>query len=196
MKASQEARLSKAVEVCQFFRTRPVCDARGRSTAPYCKELTRPVSILGCLKIGNIWKIQKMVPFWTYSSQEIKVSSALTWEVSTPSRLASVAWICISRGVTQRARQSSEFAPETEGTDTVFVNGGTAVGQAQPEIRIRASGDRLRFILKARRHHHPTDCTQAGQIPPGRALGDQLLSSQQCTLRNRVKFTWVKDVGM
>ena len=80
-------------------------------------------------------------------------------EVSTPSRLASVAWICISCGVTQRARQSSEFATEIEGTDTVCVNGGTAVGQDQPEIRIRASGDRLRFILKARRHHHPTDCT-------------------------------------
>ena len=34
--------------------------------------------------------------------------------------------------------------------------------------RICASGDRLRFVSKSHRHHHPTECTQASQIPPGR----------------------------
>ena len=38
--------------------------------------------------------------------------------------------IRISRGVTQWARQPSEFAREIEGTDCVFMNGGTAVAQA------------------------------------------------------------------
>ena len=37
-----------------------------------------------------------------------------------------------------------------------------------PKIQIYASGGRLRFILKSH-HHHPTDCTCASQIPPGRA---------------------------
>ena len=30
-------------------------------------------------------------------------------------------------------------------------------------------------------HHHPTDCTQASGIPPGRASGERLLSSHQRT---------------
>ena len=68
---------------------------------------------------------------------------------------------------TQWARQSSEFAPETEGTDTVLKIGGTAVAQAL--------GDRLHFILKSHRHHQPTDCTQASQISLGQASGDRLL---------------------
>ena len=68
-----------------------------------------------------------------------------------------------------------------------------------PKTRICASGDRLRFILKTHRHHHPTDCTKISQSSPGWASGDWLLSSHhQCTgktHRNRVKFTLVKDVG-
>ena len=36
VKASQEAGLSNTVDVGQFFRTRGVCDAHGRSTAPCC----------------------------------------------------------------------------------------------------------------------------------------------------------------
>ena len=46
---------------------------------------------------------------------------------------SSTAWPRISRGAAQWARQPSKFAPEIEGMDTVFVNGGTAVAQAQPE---------------------------------------------------------------
>ena len=74
-----------------------------------------------------------------------------------------------------------------------FLNGGTAAAQAQPEDPDLCLGDRLRFILKSRRHHHPTACTQASQIPPGRESGDRLLSSHpQCpgeTHRSHVKFT-------
>ena len=68
-----------------------------------------------------------------------------------------------------------------------------------PKTGICASGDRLRFILKSHRRHHPTECTQASQMPPSRASGDGLLSSHhQClgkTHRNCVKFRWVKDCG-
>ena len=45
------------------------------------------------------------------------------------------AWIRISRGVTQWPRQSSEFAPEIEGTDTVLINGGKAVAHAQTNAK-------------------------------------------------------------
>ena len=41
--------------------------------------------------------------------------------------------MCMGRGVLQWARHLSEFAPEIEGMDTVFVNGGTGVVHAQPE---------------------------------------------------------------
>ena len=54
VKASQEVRFSKTVNVGQFFSTRPECDAHGRSTAPYCKELTTPRSIEGSMTIRNI----------------------------------------------------------------------------------------------------------------------------------------------
>ena len=37
VKSFEEAAYSKTVDVVQIFRTRPVCDAHGRSTAPYCR---------------------------------------------------------------------------------------------------------------------------------------------------------------
>ena len=36
--------------------------------------------------------------------------------------------VTMQRGGTQWARQASQFAPDVEGTDTVFIKGGTAVG--------------------------------------------------------------------
>ena len=57
-----------------------------------------------------------------------------------------------------------------EGTDTVHVNEGTVV--ARPKIRICASGDRLRFILKSYRQ---VECTQVGQTPPGWAWEFKML---------------------
>ena len=96
-------------------------------------------------------------------------------EVSSP--VHDTARTRISRGVAQRTRQSSEFAPEIEGTDSVFMKGRTT-----------------------RPARNPTNCTQVTQIPPRLASGDGLLSSHHpCTgktRRNRVKFTFVKDVGM
>ena len=41
-------------------------------------------------------------------------------KVSSPSKMASTAWIRTSRGVTKSARQPSEFAPEMEGMDCGF----------------------------------------------------------------------------
>ena len=75
-------------------------------------------------------------------------------EVSSP--VHNTAWIRISRGVTQWARQSSEFPPEIEGKDTVSTNGRTAVATAQPEnVDLRPNA----FILKAHRRHRPTRAT-------------------------------------
>ena len=73
---------------------------------------------------------------------------------------------------------SLELAPDIEGTDTVLMNGGTAVARVQPEDPELCIGRRVRSILKSHRHHRPTDSTQASQIPPGRASGDRLLSSR------------------
>ena len=54
-------------------------------------------------------------------------------EVPPKSRVAGTAWIRISRGVAQWARQPSQVAPEIDGTDCVFVSGGAAVAPAQQE---------------------------------------------------------------
>ena len=110
----------------------------------------------------------------------------------SPWRLANTAWIRRSLGGTQWARQSSEFAPEIEGTvlhlaqpEDPELSIGRPITALSPTVphhptdgtqasRIppgRASGDRLHFILKAHRHH-PTDCTQASRIPPGCASGE------------------------
>ena len=47
LKANQEAGFPETVDVCQFFTTRPVCDAHGRSTAPHCKHFIKPRSVEG-----------------------------------------------------------------------------------------------------------------------------------------------------
>ena len=53
VKAAQEEGFTKTVDVGQLFRTRPVCDTHGSSTAPYCKYFTRRRSIEGSMKLGN-----------------------------------------------------------------------------------------------------------------------------------------------
>ena len=51
-------------------------------------------------------------------------------EVSSP--VHDTAWIRTNRAVTQWSRQSSEHAPDIEGMDIVFMNGGAAVAHTQP----------------------------------------------------------------
>ena len=156
-----------------FFTTRPVCDAHGRSTAPHCKHFTKPRSVEGSMMIRkkNPWTKTKLVPFWTFVSEDQGLIMCIDTEVSSP--VHRTAWTRKSRGVTQWARQSSEFAPE------IGKNG---------------------YGLKSHRHQHRTDCTQASQIPPGRASADRLLSSDHQrtgkTHRNHAKFRLVKDDGM
>ena len=70
-------------------------------------------------------KRPKLVPFWTFSSQSIESPLRIYLEVSPP--LHGAVWIRTSRGVTQWARHLSEISKEIEGTDTMFINGGTAV---------------------------------------------------------------------
>ena len=60
-------------------------------------------------------------------------------EVSSP--LHGTAWIRVSRGVTQWSGQSSEFAPEIEGTDTVFFMGEPQSPSLGQKTWICASGD-------------------------------------------------------
>ena len=116
-------------------------------------------------------------------------------EVSSP--LHGIAWNRIRCGPAQWPRQSSEFAPEIEGRDTVFTNGGTAVARAQPEDPDVCIGRPTAF--------HPTATTTPPIAPkpagfPGRASGDRLFSSHhqrmRKTHRNHLKFTLVTDVGM
>ena len=96
-------------------------------------------------------------------------------EVPTALMVASTAWIHISRGVPQLARQSSEFAAETRGTDVFLVNGGTAVAPHQPEDPELSIGETHGMSFSNR-----AATTQASRIPPGRVSGDRLLSNHQC----------------
>ena len=100
-------------------------------------------------------------------------------EVSSP--LYGLAWIRISRGVTQRTRHLSEFAPEIEGRDTASKDGGTAVAQAQPEDLDLYSGRPIAFhpeILPP-----PSDRLHPVQPHSARPSGDRLHSTShfQCT---------------
>ena len=90
----------------------------------------------------------ELVLFWTCSSHGIKVSSAQRFKVASPSSKASTAWIRPSRGVTQWARQSSEFAPEMKGTECGVCEWRSRSRPGPAPRSIRATGDRLRFILK------------------------------------------------
>ena len=58
VKVSEEAGFSKKKKkrwmLVNSLEERPVCDARGRNTAPYCKEFTRPRSIEGFGMVRNI----------------------------------------------------------------------------------------------------------------------------------------------
>ena len=122
----------------------------------------------------------KLVVFWTSPSQRIKVSSALTLtyrlQCLTPHGHATGPSIRIctrnwsnghgvdewgNRSRPAPARRSAPPHGETECVST----------------------------LGSHRHHRPTDCTQASQIPPGQASGDRLLSSHH----QRVTFTFVND---
>ena len=78
VKAYQEAGFTQTADNGQFFGTRLVCDAHGRSIAPYCKKFTRPRSIEGSMIRRNSLDERKWVPFSPSSSRKIKASSALT----------------------------------------------------------------------------------------------------------------------
>ena len=60
--ASEEVCFSNTEEVCQFFRTRPVCDAHGRSTAQYRKKFAKQRSVEGSRMIRNIPGTTNTVP--------------------------------------------------------------------------------------------------------------------------------------
>ena len=119
------------VDVGQFFRTRVVCEARGRSTAPYCKDFTKLTSIGGSRTIRNIIGTTKIGPVLDVFVSKDPCLLCIDVEVSSP--VHDTAWIRTNRAVTQWSRQSSEHAPDIEGMDTVFMNGGAAVAHAQPK---------------------------------------------------------------
>ena len=100
------------------------------------------------------------------TQEELSMRTSQEAEVPTPSLVANTTWIRTSRGVTQLDRQSSEFAPEIEGTDCVFVNGGTAVAPAQPEDPELSIGRPIAF-------RSPT-------APPPRPNRLQPLSTRPC----------------
>ena len=199
MRASQEAGFSKTIGLGQFFRTRPRCNNEGKWIALPCKGFTKPRSIDGSRTVKVIPERTQIGPVLDVLVSEDQGIKCMEMIVPSPSKVASTAWIRISRGATQWARTSSEIAPGFERTDCVFMTGGTAVAQAQLEDT-RICADQLRSILKSQCHHRPTDCTRASQIPPSRASGDRLLSGHHpCsgkTHRNHLKFASVKDVGV
>ena len=61
-----------------------------------------------------------------------KDQGRLCIDIDVSSPVHGTAWIRISREVTQWSRQSSTFAQDIEGMDTVLINGGAVVAHAQP----------------------------------------------------------------
>ena len=193
VKASQEVRFSKTVNVGHFFSTRPECDAHGRSTAPYCKDFTTPRSNERSMIIRNI---PGRTTNWSRATHFRLRGS----RVSPP--LHGTAWRRICRGVLQcgHVNRQNSHQRSKERSPSFDKRRKTQSRRPSSKIRICASGDRLRIILESHRHQNPTDCAQASQIPPDRASGDRWLSNHhqrtEKTHRNHLKFTLVKDVGM
>ena len=87
------------VDVGQFFRTREVCDARGRSLAPCCKELTKPRPIQGFRMMRNILETTTCAPIPDVFVSEDQVLIFIDLKTSSP--LRGTARARTSRGVTQ-----------------------------------------------------------------------------------------------
>ena len=79
-------------------------------------------------KIPSSSRSRRMCLKWTRSHMHGD------YKVPSSSSMVRTAWIRTSRGVTQWARQSSEFAPEVEGMDTVFVTDSRPGPSASPGI--------------------------------------------------------------
>ena len=86
-------------------------------------------------RIDDLWNI------------DVKRIISESWSGSTRFRALNKRPLPELNPVTHRARQSSEFTPEIEGTDTVFLNGGTAMAQTQTEDLDLRIGRSIAFHL-------------------------------------------------
>ena len=114
------------------------------------------------MKTGNIpgtTKIRPVLDVFVSEHQDLK---CIHIEVS--SRLHGTAWIRKNRGVT-RARRSSEFAPEIEGTHTVK-NRWRNRSQAQAEHPGPCIGRPIAFHPEITPTPPPDRLYQASRIPP------------------------------
>ena len=72
-------------------------------------------------------------------------------QVPTASLAVNSAWVRVSQGVTELARQTREFSPEIEGLDvSLRERRGTTVAPVQPDDPRRGIGQ----PIAAHRHHH------------------------------------------
>ena len=126
-----KAGFSNTVDAGHFCRTTLVCAAHGGRTAPSCKDFIRPRSIEGAMMLNicpGKYEIGSVLDVFVSEDQAL-----MRIEIEVLSPLHGTAWTGASRAVTQRARQSSDFAPEPEAKDCVFPNAGAAVARAQPQ---------------------------------------------------------------
>ena len=114
-------------------------------------------------------------------------------DIEVSSSLQNTAWIRKRRGATPWARQSAEFAPEVEGTDTVLISGGTTVAHVQREDADPGIGRPIAF------HHGitpPPPCDRLRPCQPDSArpgIGVPIAFQSPSV---QVKFTVVKDIGV
>ena len=140
VEASKEAVSSKTVDVGQFFRTRPICNAHGRSTTPCCKKNTRSIikifagSSTISRHIQGTTNIGAVVDVFVSEDQGL-FSCALTLKYRHHCTVLHgyEQVVEIHEGHVNRLISHQTYA----GTDCVFFfffqNGGTAIAQAQPE---------------------------------------------------------------
>ena len=91
------------------------------------ESVSKQADMLCSSLLRNIHGTPQIGHFLYVLIAEAQAVTCVDIEVSSPTRVANTAWTHISRGVTQWARQPSEFPPEVEGMDAVFVDGGNAV---------------------------------------------------------------------
>ena len=111
----------------------------------------------------------RLVLFQTFSDSEDHRLMCVDIELSSPVH----SWIRVSRGVPQWARQSSDFALETQGTDEFFFFGGTTVTHAKLHRYCSLPNCPNRFCFAFRREYVLTD------------LGTMTLSAHRSLLKDR-----------
>ena len=117
VKASQEAEFSKTTDVGHFFKTRPLYNTDGKWV---CTALQRIYQTEMYRRIEVVWSSSwesRIGPVLDALVSDDQGLMCIEIQVPTASLAVTSAWVRVSQGVTELARQTREFSPEIEGLD-------------------------------------------------------------------------------